>query len=103
MSDQAADDPTPRVAVLRARLWPRAAIMVAFAVMVALAETLLLVIAVVQALWLGFTGAPNERVARFGAQLGVWLQAVARFQSCADEERPFPWADWPAAPVEMRP
>jgi hypothetical protein len=104
MTDQNAEPqaaaPVGRLGLLRRRLWPRGAIMLAFLVLTAVAETVLAIITVLQAGWLGVTGAANPRVTRFGADLGTWLRDVARFQSCATEDRPFPWAEWPrqAAP-----
>ncbi len=87
------------LSLLLSRLWPRAAIMLGFLVMTYVAQTILALITVLQACWLGATGDPNPRIARFGAQMALWLEAVARFQSCATEERPFPWAEWPSQPT----
>lgn len=42
----------------------RAAVMVAFAVLFAASETVLLLAAALQGLWLALTGAPNPHVAR---------------------------------------
>jgi hypothetical protein len=98
MVDATASTPDPQTASqppLRDRLWPRLPIMIVFAALMAVAETVLLLIAVAQALWLGFAGARNPRVARFSAALAVWLAQVARFQGCVTDERPFPWREWP--------
>jgi hypothetical protein len=73
----------------------RALIMLAFAIFTAIAENVLLLIALVQALWMLFTGAPNAWVRDFGKSLSVWIADVAKFQSVASEERPFPWKPWP--------
>lgn len=83
-----ADDSAPRA-------WPRGAFMLLFVVLASLAQNLLTAIAVLQFLWLLFARAPNPFLKRFGAALGAWLEAVARYQSCDSEARPFPFADWP--------
>lgn len=75
--------------------WPRGAFMLLFIVLASLAQNLLSVIAVLQFLWLLFARAPNPFLTRFGAALGAWFQATARYQACASEDRPFPFADWP--------
>ena len=45
--------------------------------------------------WLLFTREPNNHLARFGNSLVIWLADVARFQTCATDEKPFPWRPWP--------
>lgn len=77
------------------KAWPRGAFMLLFIVLASLAQNLLSVIAVLQFLWLLFARSPNPFLTRFGAALGAWFQATARYQACASEERPFPFADWP--------
>lgn len=73
----------------------RALIMLAFAIFTAIAENVLILIALIQVLWMLFTGQPNAWVRDFGKSLSVWIGEVTRFQSVASEERPFPWKKWP--------
>jgi hypothetical protein len=75
----------------------RGLFMLLFAIAFGIAQVLLNVLAVVQFLWLLLTTAPNRFVLRFGASLSVWLADVARFLSCASDEKPFPWKEWPNA------
>ncbi len=77
--------------------WLRGFFMLAFAIFFALGQTLLNLIALVQFFWLLFAAERNETLSRFGTTLGLWLAEVARFQSCASDEKPFPWKDWPSA------
>ncbi len=77
------------------KAWPRGAFMLLFIVLASLAQNLLSVIAVLQFLWLLIARTPNPFLTRFGAALGAWFQATARYQACASEDRPFPFADWP--------
>ena len=79
------------------RALTRAFFMLVFAIFIAVAKNVLILIAVVQALWLLLTGHPNAWVRDFGKSLSVWLGEVARFQSVASDERPFPWKKWPEA------
>ncbi|MEO1552160.1 MAG: DUF4389 domain-containing protein [Pseudomonadota bacterium] len=69
--------------------------MLLFVLLFALAETLLTIIAVLQFLWLVFTGAPNSQVRLFGHGLSQWMAAVGEFQACETEDKPFPFAPWP--------
>ena len=69
--------------------------MLAFILLFALAETVLTIIAVLQFLWLLFTGHRNDALRDFGASLSIWMGDVARFQACDTDEKPFPWDRWP--------
>lgn len=75
-------------------IWIRGLMMLILALMFALAETVLAVLAVIQFLWMLFAKEKNALLMDFGADLGKWLADVARFQSGATEEKPFPWAKW---------
>lgn len=60
----------------------------------AIAETLVIVAAVLQFGWMLFAKRKNAFIAEFGASLGNWLAKTARFQAGAGEEKPFPWSRW---------
>ena len=68
-----------------------------FVIAFGVAQMVLNTIAIVQFLWLLFTRKPNNPLVRFGNSLSIWLADVARFQTCATDERPFPWRPWPKA------
>jgi hypothetical protein len=78
-------------------VWKRGLFMLLLAIALSIAQVLLNMLAAIQFLWLLFTNGPNQFVLRFGASLSVWLADVARFLSCASDEKPFPWKDWPKA------
>ncbi len=78
----------------RRDIWMRGLWMILFALFFGLAESVLLVVAVVQFFWMLFAGQKNAALAEFGVDLGKWLRDVARFQSGASENKPFPWARW---------
>ncbi|SEQ99801.1 DUF4389 domain-containing protein [Thalassovita taeanensis] len=75
-------------------IWMRLLYMVILAVLFGVAETVLLVAAILQFGWLLFTKKRNAQIAEFGSKLGSWMQAVARFQTASTEDKPFPWARW---------
>jgi len=76
-------------------VWKRGLLMLFFAIAFGIGHMILNVIAFVQFLWLLLKREPNEQLARFGASLSTWFAEVARFQSCATEDKPLPWRDWP--------
>lgn len=81
----------------RRPIWIRGAFMLFFLFAFGVGQTLLAATAVIQFLSLLITREPNTFLANFGRSLGEWLAQTARFQSCASDERPFPWAGWPKA------
>ena len=36
---------------------------------------------------------PNERLADFGTDLGVWIAKAARYQTAASNVKPWPWTE----------
>ncbi|MEM6634373.1 MAG: DUF4389 domain-containing protein [Pseudomonadota bacterium] len=38
-------------------------------------------------------GKPNDRLADFGTDLGIWIAKAARFQTAASEVKPWPWTE----------
>ena len=77
--------------------WVRALYMIFFIFAFGAGQTILGMVAVVQFVWLLATGAPNEVLRRFGTSLAKWFADVVRFLTCASDDKPFPWKDWPAA------
>ncbi len=67
--------------------------MVIIGAMLSIAQTVLLAAAVVQfILMLTRQGKPNVELAWFGKRLGDWLAKAARYQTGADDEKPWPWS-----------
>ena len=63
-------------------------------IMLSLASTVLTVATVVQVVvMLVNKRQPNERLAEFGTDLGIWMAKAARFQTGASEVKPWPWTD----------
>ena len=81
-----ADEPLPR------EVWPRILWIVVIVFMISVAQTVLLVVAVLQVIiMLTSKGKPNEELADFGCLVGAWIAKAARFQSAASDEKPWPW------------
>ena len=68
--------------------------MVLLWIMLQLAQSVLMVITVVQfVIMLVSNGKPNERLADFGTDLGIWIAKAARYQTAASEVKPWPWTE----------
>ncbi len=78
-------------------VWKRGLFMLLFAIAFGISHVVLNALAVVQFVWLLLTGAPNLFLARFGRSFASWLAATARFVTCASDDKPFPWQQWPDA------
>ena len=77
--------------------WMRGLFMVIHAVLFGVGQSLLLLAAVLQFLWLIFAKEKNENIADFGKDLADWLARVALFQTGSTEAKPFPFARWGAS------
>ena len=78
-------------------IWIRGLFMLLFMVAFGVAQILLNTLAVVQFLWMLFKGERNQMLTRFGNSLSKWFSETVQFLSCASDDKPFPWKDWPAA------
>ena len=68
--------------------------LVLIAVMVSVSHTVLGVVTVVQfVLMLINSGRPNENLADFGTDLGVWMAKAARYMTGASQVKPWPWTE----------
>ncbi len=75
-------------------LWMRLVYMVLIWFMLSLASTVLGVATVLQFVIMALnSGTPNERLADFGTDLGIWMAKAARFQTGASEVKPWPWTE----------
>lgn len=67
--------------------------MVLIAVLISVAQTVLATATVLQFIVMVITKAPNERLADFGTDLGIWIAKAARYQMAASQVKPWPWSD----------
>ncbi|MFV0335164.1 MAG: DUF4389 domain-containing protein [Tropicimonas sp.] len=62
--------------------------------MLGIATTILAVATVVQlVIMLLNRHQPNQRLADFGTDLGIWIAKAARYQVAASEVKPWPWTE----------
>lgn len=68
--------------------------MLLIAVMISFAQTILGVVTVIQfVIMLVNSKQPNERLADFGTDLGIWVAKAARYQTAASNVKPWPWSE----------
>jgi hypothetical protein len=84
-------DDLQRESILLRILW-----MVIFAIVWQLAELLLGAVVLIQLGYRLFYGAPSGSLLSFGDSLSQYLQQIGRFGTFNTEEKPWPFADWPA-------
>lgn len=75
-------------------LFLRLVYMIIIALMISIAQTVLGFMTVVQfVIMLINNKVPNERIADFGTDLGIWIAKAARFQTAASQVKPWPWTE----------
>ena len=75
-------------------LFERLIYMILIAIMISLAQTVLGLMTILQfVIMLVNNKQPNERLADFGTDLGVWIAKAARYQTAASTVKPWPWTD----------
>lgn len=67
-------------------------IMIAF--LVSVSQTILTVVGVLQLVIMVINkGAPNENLADFGTDLGVWMAKAVRYITAGSDVKPWPWTE----------
>lgn len=84
-------------------LWTRALFMVLFGVIMVIAQWVVFVIAFVQFLCRLFAGEVNGELRNLGDRIGAYLHQIVAFQTFHREERPYPFAPFPAAAAHHPP
>lgn len=68
--------------------------MLLIAIMISVAQTVLGIATIIQfVVMLVNNKEPNERLADFGTDLGIWIAKAARFQTAASNVKPWPWSE----------
>ncbi|MFV0359952.1 DUF4389 domain-containing protein [Tropicimonas sp.] len=68
--------------------------LVLIAIMLSIAQTIVGVATIVQFVIMVLNRRqPNERLADFGTDLGIWIAKATRYQTGASEVKPWPWTD----------
>lgn len=86
--------------------WLRLVFMLLFAAILQLATLVMWVLVAVQFFFSLITGDDNQHLRRFGHSLSTYIYSVFKFLCYSSEEKPFPFADWPAdvgATVQQEP
>ena len=81
-------------------IWVRILYMVFFAFAYAIAEFLLTVVVVFQAVVVLVTGSVNTSLHTFGKNLSVYISDILHFQTFNSEALAFPFSDWPDEPAD---
>lgn len=81
--------------LLSPEYWLRGIFMVLFVAIACVASYVVLVLVVIQFLFALITGSSEERLQAFGGQLSQYLFQILRFITFNDEQKPFPFNDWP--------
>lgn len=76
--------------------WLRLVFMLLFAALLQLASLVMWILVVVQFVFSLVTGEDNLHLRRFGHSLSTYIYDVLKFLCYSSEEKPFPFADWPA-------
>lgn len=83
--------------------WVRLVYMVLFAFFLYIAAFVMTALVVVQFLFSLLTGSDNLNLRSFSHSLTTYIQQALMFLSFNSEFKPFPFADWPEAPVHAEP
>lgn len=76
--------------------WLRLVFMLLFAAVLQLASLVMWILVAVQFVFSLITGEDNPHLRRFGHSLSTYIYDVLKFLCYSSEEKPFPFADWPA-------
>lgn len=75
--------------------WLRALYILFFWILLTLVGWVLGAVVVVQFLIVLFTGERNSRLVNFGENLGEYLKQIVEYVCFVDDEKPFPFSDFP--------
>ncbi len=76
--------------------WIRGLFMLLFVALYNVAAALIGAVAILQFAWKLISGDTNPRLLSFGEDLSRYFYQILRFLTFNSEEKPFPFADWPA-------
>lgn len=76
--------------------WFRLVFMLIFAAVLQVASIVMWVLVIAQFFFSLITGEDNHYLRRFGHSLSTYIYDVLKFLCYSSDEKPFPFADWPA-------
>lgn len=77
----------------------RAVFMLAFWIASRVVLIIVIALALFQLICTVITRSPNEKIIRFGKNLGVYLSQIVDFLTYNTEQKPWPFQDWPVFPM----
>lgn len=80
----------------RGSTWERLLFVILFVFIYSVAEVVLAAVVVVQFVFVLVTARPSENLLRFGDSLSRFIYEVLRFFTFTSNDKPFPFAAWPA-------
>lgn len=83
--------------LLSSKHWLRLLFMLLFALLFQVATVVMWVLVALQFLFSLITGQDNKNLRSFGDSLSAYIYQTLKFLTYVSEEKPFPFADWPAA------
>lgn len=88
--------------VTSGKQWVRLLYMVFYAIALYFATIAMWILVVLQFLFALITGKDNAQLRSFGYSLSTYLYEVYKFLTYSSDEKPFPFADWPDTPEEIK-
>jgi len=85
-----------KISLLNANTWIRGAYMLLFGLLLVAARLIISIVVVVQFLFVLFTGSDNDNLRNLGQGLGKWVYQTLMFLTFNNQEKPFPFDEWPA-------
>lgn len=85
-----------RDSFLNVDTWLKGLFIVLFWILLTVVGWVLGAVVVVQFLIVLFTGERNMQLVDFGANLGIYLRQIVDFICFVDDDKPFPFADFPS-------
>lgn len=86
-----------KTSLLSRKTWIRIAYMALFLVLLGLAESVLLILVILQMGIVAISGADNEKLRELGQSLSKWVFQTLMFVTFNSEKKSFPFDDWPEA------
>ncbi|MDX1489812.1 MAG: DUF4389 domain-containing protein [Pseudohongiellaceae bacterium] len=80
--------------------WLRIAFMIAFAVALYVAISVLVVLTVAQALFCLVTGRDNKNLRGFGKGLGAYVHEIVEYLTYNSQQKPFPFSEFPETDLD---
>jgi hypothetical protein len=85
--------------LLSSKHWLRLLFMILFALLLQVVSFIMCVLVVLQFLFSLITGQDNINLRKFGSSLTTYIYQTLKFLTYNSEEKPFPFADWPAPEI----